>query len=111
MRDNCKEFQKKYLAHIGANFGANVVRSIREDNVFTVTEAPDRITTKELEALDAFDQAEWKEQMRRYQEEKSKVMQVLQRCYSILFDSCHLSLKNKVTLTLTTPAVRHRSWE
>ena len=71
MRDNCTDFQKKYLAHIGANFGANVVRSIREDNVFTVTEAPDRITTKELEALDAFDQAEWKEQMLRYQEEKS----------------------------------------
>jgi len=39
-----------------------------------------------LEGLDAFDQADWKEQMRRYQEEKSKVMQVLQRCYSILFD-------------------------
>jgi len=34
--------------------------------------------------------------MRRYQEEKSKVMQVLQRCYSILFDSCHLLLKNEL---------------
>ena len=58
--------------------------------------APNRITKEELEDLDAFDQAQWKEQMRRWQEEKSKVMQVLQRCYCILFDSCRLSLQNKL---------------
>jgi len=95
LRDNCTDFQKKYLAHVRASFGANVVRS-RRIMFFTVTEAPDRITTKQFEQLDAFDQAEWKDQMRRYQEEKSKVMQMLQRCYSILFGSCRLSLKNKL---------------
>ena len=31
VRDKCKEFQNKYLAHSGASFRANVVRSIKQD--------------------------------------------------------------------------------